>query len=132
MGNNGDLASVPDQETSHFLSSLSTMSPASAWLGGSDADSEGDWTWADGAPWGYTNWRSSEPNGNPVEPNGNVIENYLAMNIDGSWNDLRVNSSINFFCQQGQGDMAIILNWHCLASVVMQLNINMYLLQEFL
>ena len=85
------------------------MSPASAWLGGSDADSEGDWTWADGSTWGYTNWRSSEPNGNPVEPNGNVIENYLAMNIDGSWNDLRINASINFFCQQGQGNTAIIL-----------------------
>ena len=49
----GDLASVPDQQTNDFLSSLSV---ASAWLGGSAGDSGGGWTWSDGTPWGYTNW----------------------------------------------------------------------------
>ena len=32
------------------------------WLGGSDREHEGEWKWASGEPFSYTNWTSGEPN----------------------------------------------------------------------
>ncbi|NCC51853.1 MAG: hypothetical protein EOM20_11630 [Spartobacteria bacterium] len=52
------------------------------WLGGTDADSEGRWTWVNGEPWEYTNWTPPEPN------NNNDNEHYLAMKPDGWWMDV--------------------------------------------
>jgi hypothetical protein len=58
------------------------------WLGGSDIAAEGTWQWANGEPWGYTNWHSGEPN------NGGGVEDALTWyhasfsNADGyDWND---------------------------------------------
>ena len=30
------------------------------WLGGTDSDVEGNWTWTDGTPFNYTHWKSDE------------------------------------------------------------------------
>lgn len=53
------------------------------WIGGSDATTEGTWTWTNGDAWFYTNWWGGEPN--------NVGgEDYLAYDYRGSswaWND---------------------------------------------
>ena len=53
------LASVPDQETNTFLSSLVTRRRC-AWLGG-QRDRWGRWGWLDGTPWRYTSWALGEP-----------------------------------------------------------------------
>ena len=53
---NGDLASVPDEATNEFLKDKFTQ----GWIGG-HLDSNGDWAWSDGTPWGYTSWSSGNP-----------------------------------------------------------------------
>jgi hypothetical protein len=39
----------------------------SSYLGGTDQDVEGTWTWLDGTPWGYDSWDEGEPNGGREE-----------------------------------------------------------------
>ena len=96
----GDLASVPDQITNDFLSSLST---ASAWLGGSAADSEGGWTWSDGTPWGHTNW--SPGHGQPHNQAGD--QDYLVLEqSSGLWYD--EGNPEQFICQYEPGKIRYI------------------------
>ena len=93
QGTNGDLASIPDQETNELVFSLLSGSGV-YWLGGTDAASEGVWQWADGTPWGYTNWRSGQPN--DIEN----TENHLAMvGSNGLWTDQPETKNIWFVCQ---------------------------------
>ena len=95
----GDLASVPDQVTNDFLSSLST---ASAWLGGSAADSAG-WTWSDGTPWGHTNW--SPGHGQPHNQAGD--QDYLVLEqSSGLWYD--EGNPEQFICQYEPGKIRYI------------------------
>ncbi|MFC1910427.1 Ig-like domain repeat protein [Chloroflexota bacterium] len=55
------------------------------WLGGTDAASEGAWTWITGEPFIYTHWAAGEPNQNTEG------EDYLEWNA-GAWNDNIVDS----------------------------------------
>ena len=50
------------------------------WLGGSDASSEGTWTWLSGEAMDYSNWGSGEPN----DSSG---EDYLTLTAARQWND---------------------------------------------
>ena len=96
----GDLASVPDQITNDFLSSLST---SSAWLGGSAADSEGGWTWSDGTPWGHTNW--SPGHGQPHNQAGD--QDYLVLEqSSGLWYD--EGNPEQFICQYEPGKIRYV------------------------
>ena len=52
----GHLASVESQEEMLEISRLA-RGQKDLWLGGTDSDSEGNWTWTNGAPWEYTNWQ---------------------------------------------------------------------------
>lgn len=52
----------------------------SIWIGGTDAISEGSWTWVTGEPWGYTRWAGGEPD--------NLGDQDYALLIgNGLWND---------------------------------------------
>jgi hypothetical protein len=51
------------------------------YIGGSDGDNEGTWTWLDGEPFTYSKWGESEPN-------GNVTENCLEITYSMDWNDI--------------------------------------------
>ena len=52
------------------------------WLGAADAAAEGDWVWADGTAWTFTDWKAGQPD------NAN-IENCLMKNWRGvQWNDV--------------------------------------------
>ncbi|HKO92028.1 MAG TPA: C-type lectin domain-containing protein [Polyangiaceae bacterium] len=73
-GDGWDLASIRDRATNDFLTRLV---PSQTWIGASDAEDEGIWTWvSDGAPFwsgnglegsalndAFVNWNSDEPNG---------------------------------------------------------------------
>ncbi|EDN66413.1 conserved hypothetical protein [Beggiatoa sp. PS] len=58
------------------------------WLGGSDEQNEGNWTWVTGEPWQYAHWMAGEPSNN-ASSIGKTDENYLAYwNNSSEWNDL--------------------------------------------
>ena len=88
---NGDLASVPDQATNDFLTTLTTDL---VWIGGNDIDTEGTWVWSDGTPWNYDSWRPGEPTNTNGEEDGLVL-NY---GETGLWNDLSVDGALCSDC----------------------------------
>ena len=77
--NGGQLAGIPNQSVNSFLQS--SLTTTTAWIGLSDATSEGNYTWNNGIPLSYTNWQSGEPN------NAGGTEHYAEMNPIGRWND---------------------------------------------
>lgn len=90
---NGYLAVVSSQEENDFLSNISGNSRL--WLGGSDAGSEGMWSWRTGPETGtqfwtggagggavgglYSNWLAGDPS------NGNAAWDYVEHRADGTW-----------------------------------------------
>jgi hypothetical protein len=72
---------------------LAATGGASAWLGASDQDIEGAWTWADASPFLFSHWNSGEPNGGQGE-------SCMQVNRDGSWNDLRCTNALPVLCMQ--------------------------------
>jgi hypothetical protein len=118
----GHLGTIFSQPENDFvLNNLLAGVTGSAWLGGSDAQSEGSWRWLSGEQFWqggvtgtvgsdilYANWLSG------VEPNNyNGYENYLSMfglaapqgiySAPGKWNDLTYNQpgGTNSFSIQG-------------------------------
>ncbi|MDP2902682.1 MAG: lectin-like protein, partial [Methylovulum sp.] len=56
------------------------------WLGGSDAATEGQWTWITGELWSYSNWDTGQPD----NASGRGGQNYTVMwnyHVGGSWDD---------------------------------------------
>lgn len=97
----GYLAIVGSREEDEFLASLSR---SHVWIGASDEQEEGSWTWLDGTPVEYANWDSDEPN-NAKNPKTGQRENYLMMSKYGKWNDLSADSPIihGFICEWDAG-----------------------------
>ena len=92
----GNLASIHEAATNSFIESLANGE--AVWLGGFRVeDGKNVWGWTDGSAWGYTNWKSGEPN------DGKGDEDYAMMNYGthpkGSWNDGRSTSKYSFICQ---------------------------------
>ncbi len=58
------------------------------WFGGNDLAIEGDWQWANGEPWSYTNWHVNEPNNSGGMEHALTWYHALYANEDGyEWND---------------------------------------------
>ena len=94
-GMQGYLATATSALENTFIFNLLNVTTPIAWLGGSDADSEGLWTWVDGPDKGtaftflgfptgaFQNWAPNEPN----DAGGN--EDYLHIGFFGDqWNDI--------------------------------------------
>ena len=92
----GNLASIPDAVTNNFIESL--VNGETIWLGGFRLeDGKNVWGWTDGSAWGYTNWKSGEPN------DSSGTEDFAMMNYGthpkGSWNDGKIVENYGFICQ---------------------------------
>jgi hypothetical protein len=105
LGRAGHLVTVTSAEEWAFLVDTVNPSGARAWLGGSDAASEGVWRWTGGAEAGETFWiggRGGVAAGyhawNPLEPNNASNEDYLAgWWTRDAWNDLGASWSLGAY-----------------------------------
>lgn len=78
----GHLMSVTDAREQQILDDdYAANGKTGLWLGGTDVDNEGTWTWITGEPFEYTNWNSGEPN------NSGGYEDYLCTWSGPKWND---------------------------------------------
>jgi len=88
---NGDLASVPDQETNDFLAGLTSFR---AWIGGYRNENN-EWSWTDQTPWSYESWSWGNPNDFALSQNALQI-NYQRK---GLWNDDMGWRVMGYICQ---------------------------------
>jgi hypothetical protein len=93
----GDLAKIDDEVDNGVLASLVPNAFPIAWVRGTDAVSEGTWTW-DGPIVTYKNWRPGEPsNGlNTGEEDCMVLEG----NNGGLWDDRPCSAEHSFICER--------------------------------
>lgn len=81
MAVGGHLATITSQVEHNFVSALLGSFPSGViYLGGTDQIVEGQWQWATGEPWSYTNWQPSQPD------NSQGIQHYL-IGYDEYWDD---------------------------------------------
>jgi hypothetical protein len=86
----GHLVTINDlMEESWLKSTFGSMVYTNAyWIGYTDQDTEGSWSWVNGEITNYSNWDFGEPN-------NAINEDYAVMNwTNTKWNDL--NNSYNF------------------------------------
>ena len=75
----GDLAVINTASENAFLAN--GLLANSAWVGGTDMNSEGSFRWVDNSPFSYTNWFVGQPN------NYNGTQDHLELLKSGEWND---------------------------------------------
>ncbi|XP_065141192.2 galactose-specific lectin nattectin-like [Paramisgurnus dabryanus] len=89
-----NLASVRNTVQNNFLLSLLVPADTRAWIGGHDAEVEGQWLWAEGSQFDLTNWCSGQPD------NGGGVEHCLEINYDNKrcWNDQPCSFKMSYIC----------------------------------
>ena len=98
----GHLATIGSQEESAEM--LSVIEPGNYWLGATDQEEEGTWTWVTGEAFDFENWGS-------VEPNGDEAENFLQLFADGTWNDftpLNLDGYVTGYVLEHASDQGVI------------------------
>jgi hypothetical protein len=100
QGLGADLVTIDDAGEDQWLK---TQVPAglASFIGFTDQAQEGNWTWADGTPAGYTNWRRLEPN-NTSGLEHCAVNNapVSGSNPGGGWNDIPCTSMSSFICER--------------------------------
>ena len=66
--------------------------PDNIFIGGTDQDIEGTWTWLDNKPWEYDNFQGDEPNGGDKENCIEIVSYPEGYNTAGWWNDIDCSS----------------------------------------
>ena len=92
-----ELATVHTAAENDEIASL--VSAGSAWVGGSDEDEEGVWTWTDGSPFDLGAVPQQAP-WSGSEPNGNQGESCLQFYQNGGWNDVNCNTLLPVVCMR--------------------------------
>ncbi|XP_065145785.1 galactose-specific lectin nattectin-like [Paramisgurnus dabryanus] len=87
-----NLASVRSTVEYNFL--LSLLADTHAWIGGQDAETEGQWLWSDGSQFDLTNWCSGQPD------NYDGKEHCLEINFSNNrcWNDQPCSYTKSYIC----------------------------------
>ncbi len=93
----GHLAVINDAQENQFLANL-LQAPA-AFIGMSDAASEGNFEWVNGDPVTYTNWYPGQPN------NYNGAQDYVEMLSNGQWNDQYATCKLEFIMEVPCGNI---------------------------
>ena len=89
---NGDLASMPDEETMNFIkNNVGIEFSTSTWFGGKK-ESGGNWQWVDGSNWFYTHWDS-------VEGDPDVVGDAFIYIFKGNWRDASGSTPLPYICQ---------------------------------
>ena len=78
-------------------------------LGGSDIDSEGNWTWLDHQPWQFDNFPDGEPNGQESENCLEMVPQAYENKPAGWWNDAHCGEKRAFICSYYNG--IAIFSW---------------------
>ena len=91
--NKADLASITDEATNIFLT---TLTKNHSWIGGY-LDSNKKWKWADGSTWRYTNWQPGEPNNEGGKQDKLLFNHWRTV---GTWDDLDEKYERSFICQK--------------------------------
>ena len=96
------LASVLSEEEQHEVNAVGGIHHWATWIGASDRDNEGEWTWVDGSPWSFTNWGPYYKN----DENRNCIVMYMM--DEGEWDSLRCHTSykLPYLCKAVQTTLA--------------------------
>ena len=69
------------------------------WLGGTDSDDEGNWSWIDGTPFNFTSWESSEGS-DGVQDSCLAMYNYYYYSYDTyRWYDYECYASYPYICE---------------------------------
>ena len=94
----GELASVTSSDINDFLT---TLTEDMAWIGGYK-DDDGNWNWADGSTFDYTNWYTDQPD----NARGEQDKMYINFKTVGFWDDVKntygryTDSGLPFICQK--------------------------------
>ena len=90
------LATVSDAaENAWLTATAAAYSGDPWWIGASDRDDEGTFTWVDGSPVGWAPWADGEPNDSWW--NEDCVD--LLIDGGGAWNDENCQEFLNFVCE---------------------------------
>ncbi|XP_072333685.1 CD209 antigen-like protein D [Scyliorhinus torazame] len=87
---NSRLIIINTPEDQKFAEKFHKQYPC--WIGLTDQENEGNWTWVDGTPLSFSQWLDGEPN--------NAGDEDCAVLKSGRWNDRKCNYLFHFICQQ--------------------------------
>jgi hypothetical protein len=90
----GTLASIHSPAQNEFIRANIAIALGHLWIGGTDRDNEGHFSWTDGSPFNYSAWAPGEPNNAGITANEDYIE--MGNPFNGEWNDLSTRDAVSF------------------------------------
>lgn len=91
----GYLATFTTKEEWDYIHKYIRDNKEQYWLGGNDADNEGEWVWITGENWNYSDWCNNEPN-NDYSGTEDYLGTYTSTY---QWNDYRESEKLGFICE---------------------------------
>ena len=96
--NAGELVSVPDEARNTLVKQL-TGGKVKTWIGGTDAVTEGTFTWTDGTAWSFTKWmNANQPNNGGTDGNQDCV----IIREDGTWDDVDCATQRSYVCEKDE------------------------------